>query len=308
MNVTQALDEYLLSVEADGSSPATLKWYRSILTAAALHFGEQPLSEIGSHHLRAYIVGLRNRTARYVDAPQKPAQDGRLSAATVDAHLTALHAFFAWCAREQVIADNPMSRIGRPRRRQPQPRAISATDFMRIFDATGDNAAGARDRAMLAFLADSGARLGGVIGLTLDNLDLERCFAIVTEKGRRSRRVNFTRYTARLIEQWLQQRESGDDHVFVGIRSGRRLTDSGVNQILKRLKRKAQVTGRVNPHSFRHAFAREYVLNGGDVVTLAKQLGHADINTTAAYYAIFTESELATLHEKYSPLGRYLGA
>ena len=301
MNFQDAVNEYLLSSQANGVSPATLKWYRSLLNKAAVHFGRQPLTDITPRHLREYIVELRTHEGKYIDAKQKPPQAGRLSSSSVAGHVTALHAFFAWCSAEYAMP-NPMANIARPKRREPTPKAIAKNDFMKLFDATGEGAAGARDRAILAFLADSGVRMGGLITLSLDNLNIAQCWAIVNEKGGKARRVNFTRYTAGLIQRWLLFRVSSSESVFVSLTSGQALTESGVNQILKRLKARAGVTGRVNAHSFRHAFAREYVLNGGDVVTLAKLLGHADINTTAAYYAVFTPDELAMLHERYSPM------
>jgi integrase/recombinase XerD len=87
--------------------------------------------------------------------------------------------------------------------------------------------------------------------------------------------------------------------------TGEGLTDSGIALILKRLKKRAGVTGRTNPHAFRHGFAREFILNGGDIVVLSKLLGHNNINTTAAFYAIFTEDELAGMHAKFSPLSQF---
>jgi integrase/recombinase XerD len=69
-----------------------------------------------------------------------------------------------------------------------------------------------------------------------------------------------------------------------------------------RLKKKAGVAGRVNPHSFRHAFAREYLKNGGDVSILPTLMGHSDVNTTRDFYAVFKTDELADLHLKYSPI------
>ncbi len=84
--------------------------------------------------------------------------------------------------------------------------------------------------------------------------------------------------------------------------TGAPLTASGVHEMLKRLKKRAKVTGRVNPHSFRHNFAREYIRNGGEVVTLAKILGHSDINVTSSYYAVFDEDELAQFHALHTPM------
>lgn len=68
------------------------------------------------------------------------------------------------------------------------------------------------------------------------------------------------------------------------------------------IKQKAGIRGRVNPHSFRHGFAREYIRAGGDIVTLARLLGHENITTTAAFYAVFSDDELQEFHGRYSPM------
>jgi integrase/recombinase XerD len=88
----------------------------------------------------------------------------------------------------------------------------------------------------------------------------------------------------------------------LGRRGSPWLTDEGVRQLLKRLKAKAGVTGPVNPHAFRHGFAREYLLNGGDLGTLADLLGHSDVQVTWQHYAIFRTAELQAKHDKHSPV------
>jgi len=71
---------------------------------------------------------------------------------------------------------------------------------------------------------------------------------------------------------------------------------------LKRLKEAAGVRGRVNPHAFRHGYAREYIRNGGDLATLSRLMGHSDSAVTSWYYAVFETRELASSHDKYSPI------
>lgn len=295
--VQEALDEYLMAAKADGLSVSTVKWYKSLLTTFARRVSGL-LTAVTTKRIRQYIIDLREQGERYIGAPQKPKQDGKLSDATIAGHITALHAFFKWCADEYQIA-NPMANIKRARRREPTVKAIAPGDFIKLLESTNQP----RDRALLAFLADTGCRLGGLLALQIDDVDFVHRRALVHEKGAKSRQVVFTGYTAALLKKWLDVRRSGTAYVFVSLSSGEQLTASGVNQLLKRLKAKAQVKGRVNPHSFRHSFAREYIKNGGDVVTLAKLLGHSDINTTAAYYAVFTQDELAQMHGKYSLVG-----
>lgn len=306
MKLQTAIADYLLSCEADGLSSASLKWYRSLLLVFLAAFQDHETDTITPPMIRQYIVSLQNRTVRYAGAAQKPQQAGGLSAASVAAHVRALHAFWGWCAREYGI-QNPMANIRRQKNPAPKPKAISPSDFVRLFNATEDDETGKRDRAILCFLADTGCRLGGLLGLTINDLVIDDRRAYVHEKGDTRRAVVFTSYTGRVLQQWLQVRQSGAATVFISMTTGEPLTDSGVNQILRRLKARAGVTGRVNPHSFRHNFAREYLRNGGDLATLAKLLGHSDISTTASYYAVFSQDELADFHEKFSPLAGLVG-
>lgn len=299
MKLETALNEYRLACVAEGLSTATIKWYESLLSAFAWQFQGWDIEAITPTWIRRYLVGLQERQARYVGAPQKPEQPGGLSRASVAAHDRALHAFWGWCSREYGLS-NPMANIRRHKAPPPAPKALKPTDFVKLFNAADCE----RDRAILVFLADTGCRLGGLLNLTLESLYLDDHRAHVREKGQNTRSVVFTLYTAQIIRQWLAVRQSPTDYVFCSRVTGEKLTDSGVAQILYRLKRRAGVSGRCNPHSFRHNFAREYLRNGGDLATLAKLLGHSTISTTASYYAVFSPDELAEFHERFSPLRR----
>ena len=74
--------------------------------------------------------------------------------------------------------------------------------------------------------------------------------------------------------------------------------------MLKRMKRKAGVKGPVNPHSFRHGFAREYLTNGGNLASLADTMGHSDVSVTWQAYAIFSPDELQKSHARFSPVAQ----
>jgi|GEM_PF-3210886 len=109
------------------------------------------------------------------------------------------------------------------------------------------------------------------------------------------------------IRAWLAVRQPVAPVPWVWLNLGRRvkrvqLDEDGLGEVLRRLKKAAGITGRVNPHSFRHAFAREWLRNGGDLATLSAMLGHADPAVTARFYAVFTDFELGEFHERFSPL------
>ena len=123
--------------------------------------------------------------------------------------------------------------------------------------------------------------------------------------------VPFSVVTSEAIKNWLQVRPAvSEDWLFVNLGTRIiqcRLTEDAVGEVLRRLKKRAQVTGRVNPHSFRHNFAREWLRAGGDLATLSSMLGHTDPGITLRFYARFQTDELHEFHEQFSPVVRLYG-
>lgn len=291
MNLNDAIAEFLLDQTARGNAKKTIRWYEGALKTMVKALQTEDLSEVTAHDMRNYIASLRQK----------------MTEASVFGYTTAAFAFWLWAAGEYKVF-NPCSNIKRPRRPKPQPKAATASDIVSILKATRDDEYGVRDRALIGFIVDTGARLGGIAGLIVENVFIDEGTAIVKEKGNKTRKVHFTRFTARLLYAWMWERARLSTiaplgaNVFINIETGRGLTVDGIAQIFKRLKKRAGVTGRVNPHAFRHHFAREYIRDGGDIATLAKLMGHSSIEMTSDYYAIFTESELKEFHEKHSPI------
>lgn len=307
ITVQEAVEEFLLACHTDLLSNETVKWYRYVLRPFAARMIDVTVDQVEVGVIRQYLADLRGQTTKYRGARQRPEERGGLSLETIRGRMRALARFFKWSQQEYRLdaATNPMLRIRIPRRGSQQPKAIALDDLRKLLEATGDSVRGKRDRAMLAFLADTGCRASGMLTLKLEGLFLDQGRAIVHEKGDRTRVVPFTRYTAALVADWLAVRPESEtvfcslatDEHFAG-----QLTVSGLNQVIRRLMKKAGVTGRCNPHSFRHGFARAYLENGGDLATLQQLMGHSNVSTTVSFYAVFTGPELARRHEMYSPL------
>lgn len=302
--ITQALNDFHLANQADGLSAKTTTNYRYLLDESPHSFPawlrherhRDDLASISTAMLRQHIVWLRGRLNIFTGQP--------LAAQTVDDHVRALHRFFRWAAAEYDLA-NPMARISYPRHRPAtQHKAISLADVGKLLEAcdlTTDK--GLRDRAIIAFLIDTGARAGGVCGLKVSDVNLGERTAIITEKGERTRLVCFTRRTAEMLRAWMMRRSTREPVLFHNLSTGRGFTVNGLRQTLRKLGAPIGVR-RCNPHAFRHAFAREYLKAGGDLVTLSLLLGHGQITTTAGHYALFTHHEVAAKHERFSPMNK----
>ena len=298
-HISHALAAFDLAARADGMTEKTRAWYHWLLADSPhavstwlARRGQSELRRISTGDLREYIVWLRAQANVRSGAAQ--------SDETIAGYIRSLHRFFSWCAVEYDLPD-PMARIAFPKTTEQRPKAIDLNDIVMMFNATGEGVKGARDRALLAFLIDTGCRAAGLCGLTVGQMDSERRRALVIEKGNKSRMVIWTARTGDYLEAWQQWRAPVAPF-FYNLRTHQPLTPSGLRVIIKKLAIEAKVEGRVNPHSFRHAFAREYILNGGDLATLSRLMGHRQVSTTVGYYAIFTDEELAKQHEQYSPM------
>lgn len=293
-----AVQEFLTARNADGLKPASLQWYAARLESVAAHFQGQRLDLVGVTDLRRYVNSLYARPTRYQDAPQRKAIPGGLSRHTIHGHLRALRTFFKWCSDEYHLAANPMKRIRLPRLDNVEPKAASLDDLERLLNAATEY----RDRAILLFLADTGCRAGGLLSLQMDDLDLAKGRALLHEKGGKYRTVCFTDITATAISLWLARRPTSATVVFCALSSGRPgspLTLGGLHSMIRRLKKRAGVTGRVNPHAFRHMFGS---LWQGDAKTLSILMGHSDVATTLRYYVRPDMDEIAAKHGQFSPV------
>jgi site-specific recombinase XerD len=309
MVLSEAIERLITATIADGRSPRTARDYRQKLAGLAAFLGpDRDLASIEADDLRRFVASLRQRSERYTDHAFRDPVAGGLSPASVAGVVRAVKRLFSFLASDGVLASNPARALRTPKLpKGKEPKAASLDDFLAMLAATAGGEPGQlRDRALLLFLADTGARVGGLVGLRLADLDLEHGAAWVTEKGEKRRAVYLTPETVEALRAWLAVRPGGNGGaVFVTLEGNHHaLTRDGVTQLLRRLKARAGIDGPANPHAFRHAFAREYLRAGGDLATLSDLLGHSDIGVTANSYAVFLPSELQARHAKFSPVAQ----
>jgi site-specific recombinase XerD len=286
MNNLQSAVEGFLAGQAGEVSKSTRVWYGRMLSAFAEFAGPVCLEEISPTVLRAFRAHLLDRG---------------LSLHSVHGHQRAVRRLFNWLIQEGVVDRNPALDVPLVRLPAQPPKALADDDLDRLLDRLPQE--DVRDRAIILLLADTGCRVGGLCSLTLDALDLSNHCATVTEKGQRSRRVYLTAITADVLALYLAVRPVTECNALFLSKSGTALTTNGVRLMLERVGHRAGVKGRINAHSFRHAFARSFLRNGGNLAALGRLLGHAPGSpVTAKYYAVWDDRELQEFHERYSPL------
>jgi integrase/recombinase XerD len=301
MKLSKAVDLFLKGVVADGLQESTRRWYQRRLLHLVRYLRDRDLKKVSADDLREFVVSLREQNTKWQGHKWRKPVRGSLSPFTVQSYVRAVKRLFNWLEDNERIEQNPARKLKKPALPKLPPKEISIGDIRKLLDAAKESK---RDYAMILFLADTGCRAGGLVGLRVQDLNFEDGSALVTEKGRKSRYVFFHDATKAALQGWLTERPQETDFVFVGRRGG--LSTYGVNQMLERLKTKAGISGRVNPHSFRHAFAKLYLMAGGDLGSLSDLMGHTDVQVTKNFYSVFLKEELRRKHAQHSLLGAIL--
>ncbi len=313
MLLTDAIEALLLATKTNGRSAQTLRDYREKLGHLVDSLGDVDIEAITATDLRRFVSEMMDQSTLYADHHRCAPVEGHLSPFTIAGRVQVLKRFFNWLVEEELLADNPARRIKRPNPRRMTPKGITREDLLALLNATeGESLNAKRDRAIIFFFADTGCRVGGLCGLRLGDVDLEARLAKLTEKGSKTRIIPFSEVTEKTLRGWLAVRPQGpSDALFVTLgRWGHpeaAFSSRGVSQMLKRRADKAGIGGKVNPHSFRHAFARDFLLHGGDIGILSEIMGHSSILVTKSFYGIFTVQQLQQQHEKHSPIVQLFG-
>ena len=295
MALLQIIEEFLIACRAAGLSRDTIQWYSMRLHRFADFAGDDWAKP---RTIRSFLASLQDCKTRYQHHPTRPEEEGPISPETIFGYYRALRRFFNFLLEEGIIQENPMSRIKPPKRPKHAPKAIELEDLRKLVQAARESSP--RDLAVILFMADTGARIGEVCNLRLEDIDLHNRIALLRGKGDRERLVPFSEQTAWAIKMYQAVRpDYPTDQLFLGQRGP--LTTQGIYGIFRRLKRKAGIEGRCNPHSLRHGFAKRWLMNGGDLASLSDILGHQDIQTTKIY-SVFKVIELREKHNHFSPI------
>ena len=127
-------------------------------------------------------------------------------------------------------------------------------------------------------------------------------------KGKKERLVPFGKTSCEILKKYLEIKKKifGESEYIFLTRNGNRLSRRQASKNIERIGKKAGIKGiRISPHTFRHTFAKNYLLNGGDVFTLKEILGHSNLETVQIYVNM-NERELINQYNKYNPGDRIL--
>lgn len=214
------------------------------------------------------------------------ATQGR-AAATVNRRLAALRAFTAWARRQQLLADDPTAGISDVPVPKQSPKALDERTVDRVL-RRAEQAGDRRNYAILMTLRHTGIRVAELCNLRIsDVVTSERrgTLTVRAGKGMKQRTVPLNPDVRRAIATYLafeRPSESAEAFLFISKRTGTRMTEKAVRDLLTKVGYQAQAEG-AHPHALRHSFATELLRKGVPLTAVGALLGHESLQTTARY-------------------------
>jgi integrase/recombinase XerD len=289
-DVSSQIERFLdhLTVER-GLSRHTIAAYRRDLARYAEFLRRRRVRD-------ATAVTARNVTAHIAGVSSSTHRDGvPYRATSVVRALSSIRAFHRFLMREGEADVDPTAGVIRPRLPRRLPRPLSVEDVKKILAQPGRSTVqGLRDRAVLETLYGAGLRVSELVGLDVDDVDLEEGGVRVLGKGSKERDVPLGRYARDAIAAYLTRvrpevaTARSRSALFLNLRGGR-LTRQGCTGILERHAAAARIQARVSPHTLRHSFATHLLEGGADVRVVQELLGHASVATTQVYTLVSKE-------------------
>lgn len=222
--------------------------------------------------------------------------------------LASLRQFFLWQIDNGIRDDNPCAQIKTPKLGKSLPKTLSERDVNALLSAPDvSSLLGTRDKAMLEVLYACGLRVSELVNLSLDALNLNSGWLIITGKGNKTRLVPLGEYALAALEAYLAVRstfllgQKDCQAVFLSEQGGY-MTRHNFWHIIKKYALIAGITSPISPHTLRHAFATHLVNHGADLRSVQLLLGHSDLSTTQIYTHVAT-TRLQALHSMHHPRG-----
>lgn len=230
--------------------------------------------------------------------------------------LAAIRSFGRYLRREEVVERDPGALMATPKQDRKLPARLDEGEMTRVLETPDcTTRLGRRDRAILELFYASGLRLGELVGLGLEDVDLSSRLVRVLGKGGKERIVPFNRATAEALRACLADREAlvrggtpppprargraGAEPLFVNYRGGR-LSARSVDRLVRRYAAAAGARLGISPHALRHSFATHLLERGADLRAIQEMLGHARISTTQRYTHV-SAAQLLSVYQKAHP-------
>lgn len=299
MLVSRCKTDFLEYLEIEQNrSQKTISNYDHYLTRLLDYAGDIQVKDIDAELVRKWRLWLNRLGTNTSDELQKTTQNY---------HLIALRSFLKYCAKRDIPALSA-DKIELARTTRKQVTFLTPEEVERLFDVCNlGTLAGLRDRAILELLFSSGLRVSELVSLDKDHINLKRREFMVRGKGQKDRPIFISPEAALWIQKYLDMRKDNVKPLFLRYSGQKKVDTSGnfhrltarsVQRMVAKNALLAGITKHVSPHTLRHSFATDLLMNGADLRSVQAMLGHSNIATTQIYTHV-TDPHLKAVHEKF---------
>lgn len=279
-------------------SQKTIENYHHYLMRLVEFAGDPTVDKITTEIIRKWRLWL-NRHEN---------ESGRtISITTQNYHLIALRSFLKFCSKRD-IETLPPEKIELARTKRKQVTFLNPEELSALFAQPDVNTKiGLRDRTILELLFSGGLRVSELVSLDKSHVSTKRREFTVRGKGQKDRPIFMGEAAAVWIDAYLATRSDSSNALFIRYGGSKtqdnsgdflRLTPRSIQRIISRYAKLSGITKKVSPHTLRHSFATDLLMNGADIRSVQTMLGHSDISTTQIYTHV-TDPHLKEVHKKF---------
>jgi len=300
MYISELIIDFLEHLEVErGRSQKTSENYHLYLMRLVEFAGDIEVEKITDEMVRKWRLWLN----RYKNEASQ-----ELATITQSYHLIALRSFLHYCAKRGLETLGPQH-IELPKVQRKQVTFLDTDEVERLIGAIDmSSEAGLRDRAIVELLFSSGLRVSELVNLDRDHVNTRRREFMVRGKGQKDRPVFVSEEATTHLEQYLASRTDSLAPLFISYSNRhntlatdgdfRRLTARSIQRNISQYAKLAGITKHVSPHTMRHSFATDLLMNGADLRSVQSLLGHSNIATTQIYTHV-TDKHLKDIHRQF---------
>jgi site-specific recombinase XerD len=271
LTMQDSLSAFVRNLEGLNRSPETIRSYRSDLMGFFIWLAENNLAAVSPNRIRRiditeYLASLGSRG---------------ITGQTMARKVSAVREYFRYLVAHECIERSPADGVETPKREKRVRNCFTPTEYNTILSLAGSNV---RDYALFQVLLQTGIRLGELVALNVEDIDLRGEFLYVREgKGKQGRRIALEWKVLKALKNYLAVRPRVNTVAFFLNRHQERLGERGVQKLVAKYLMKARIEKRASTHSFRHTFGTMKAQKGVDVYHLQAMMGHASILNTQIY-------------------------
>ncbi len=299
MYMSELIHDYIEHLEVEGGRSAhTAENYTLYLERFVEFTNDITVDKITSEIIRKYRLWLN----RYSNN-----NDDELATITQSYHLIALRGFLNYLSKRDIPCLSP-NKIELPKVSRRQVTFLHYDEVEQILSQIDTSTTiGLRDRAIIELLFSSGLRISELVNLNRDHINITRREFMVRGKGQKDRPVFISESASQYVNNYLKTRADSLPPLFISYSRNNEATNSGdyrrlgarsIQRIVNKYTRMAGITKHVSPHTMRHSFATDLLMNGADIRSVQAMLGHSNISTTQVYTHV-TDQHLKEVYEKF---------